>query len=325
MEGVTMKIVESHEKIATREAYGRVLVELGEQYPDLVVLDADLSKSTKTYEFSKRFPERFFNMGIAEQNMMGTAAGLALAGKIPCASTFAVFAVGRAFDQIRNSIAYPGLNVKIIASHAGITVGEDGASHQSIEDISLMRTIPNMTVIVPADATETAQAVKAAVAYNGPVYIRLGRPKVPVLFGADYQFQLDRAFVLREGTDAVIFAAGIMVSEALKAASLLAEEGIQAAVVNVHTIKPLDERTIVDLAEKTGAVVTAEEHSIYGGLGSAVAEVLSERCPTPLVRVGIKDRFGESGSPANLLEFFGLTAPYIAKAVRLVRKRRLQR
>jgi len=320
-----MKIVESHEKIATREAYGRVLVELGEQYPDLVVLDADLSKSTKTYEFSKRFPERFFNMGIAEQNMMGTAAGLALAGKIPCASTFAVFAVGRAFDQIRNSIAYPGLNVKIIASHAGITVGEDGASHQSIEDISLIRTIPNMTVIVPADATETAQAVKAAVAYNGPVYIRLGRPKVPVLFGADYQFQLDRSLVLREGTDAVIFAAGIMVSEALKAASLLAEEGIQAAVVNVHTIKPLDERTIVDLAEKTGAVVTAEEHSIYGGLGSAVAEVLSERCPTPLVRVGIKDRFGESGSPANLLEFFGLTAPYIAEAVRLVRKRRLQR
>lgn len=319
-----MKILENQEKIATRDAYGRVLVELGEKCPDLVVLDADLSKSTKTHEFSKHFPERFFNMGIAEQNLMGTAAGLALAGKIPCASTFAVFAVGRAFDQIRNSIAYPGLNVKIIASHAGITVGEDGASHQSIEDISLMRTLPNMTVIVPADATETALAVKAAVASKGPVYIRLGRPKVPVLFGADYQFQPGRAVVLREGTDAVIFATGITVSEALKAASLLAEEGIQTAVVNVHTIKPLDMQTIIDLAGETGAVVTAEEHSIYGGLGSAVAEVLSEHCPTPLIRVGVKDRFGESGSPADLLEAFGLTAPYIAAAVRLVRERRLR-
>lgn len=319
-----MKILESQEKIATREAYGRVLVELGEKCPDLVVLDADLSKSTKTHEFSKHFPERFFNMGIAEQNLMGTAAGLALAGKIPCASTFAVFAVGRAFDQIRNSIAYPGLNVKIIASHAGITVGEDGASHQSIEDISLMRTLPNMTVIVPADATETAQAVAAAVAYKGPVYIRLGRPKVPVLFGADYQFQPGRAVVLREGTDAVIFATGVTVSEALKAASLLAEEGIQTAVVNVHTIKPLDKETIIELAGATGAVVTAEEHSIYGGLGSAVAEVLGEHCPTPLIRVGIKDRFGESGSPADLLEAFGLSAPHIAEAVRQVRERRLQ-
>lgn len=317
-----MNISGSQEKIATREAYGRILVELGKRYPDLVVLDADLSKSTKTGEFAKHFPERFFNMGIAEQNLMGTAAGFALAGKIPCASTFAVFAVGRAFDQVRNSIAYPGLNVKIIASHAGITVGEDGASHQSIEDISLMRSLPNMTVIVPADATETAQAVAAAVAHRGPVYVRLGRPAVPVLFGDGYKFRLGRAVVLREGKDAAIFAAGVMVSEALKAAALLAEEGIEPAVVNVPTIKPLDEQLVVDMARETGAIVTAEEHSIYGGLGSAVAEVLGEHCPVPLVRVGIRDRFGESGSPFELLEAFGLTAPYIIQAVRLARERR---
>lgn len=314
--------LENREKIATREAYGRVLVDLGKKYRDLVVLDADLSKSTKTSEFARHYPERFFNMGIAEQNLMGTAAGFALAGKIPCASTFAVFAVGRAFDQVRNSIAYPALNVKIVASHAGITVGEDGASHQSIEDISLMRSLPNMTVIVPADATETARAVEAAVEYRGPVYIRLGRPAVPVLFGDDYEFRLGRAAVLREGKEAAIFATGIMVYEALKAAALLAEEGIEAAVVNVSTIKPLDEQAVVGWARKTGAVVTAEEHSIYGGLGSAVAEVLGEHCPVPLVRVGIRDRFGESGRSDELLEAFGLTAPYIAQAVRRVRERR---
>lgn len=314
--------LENREMIATREAYGRVLVELGKRYRDLVVLDADLSKSTKTSEFAKHYPERFFNMGIAEQNLMGTAAGFALAGKIPCASTFAVFAVGRAFDQVRNSIAYPALNVKIVASHAGITVGEDGASHQSVEDISLMRSLPNMTVIVPADATETARAVEAAVEYRGPVYIRLGRPAVPVLFGADYEFRIGRAAVLREGEDAVIFATGIMVYESLKAAVLLAEEGTETAVVNVSTIKPLDEQTVIGWARKTGAVVTAEEHSIYGGLGSAVAEVLGENCPVPLERVGIRDRFGESGSPDKLLEAFGLTAPHIAQAVRRVRERR---
>ncbi|AFV10886.1 putative transketolase [Thermacetogenium phaeum DSM 12270] len=314
--------LENREMIATREAYGRVLVELGKRYRDLVVLDADLSKSTKTSEFAKHYPERFFNMGIAEQNLMGTAAGFALAGKIPCASTFAVFAVGRAFDQVRNSIAYPALNVKIVASHAGITVGEDGASHQSVEDISLMRSLPNMTVIVPADATETARAVEAAVEYRGPVYIRLGRPAVPVLFGADYEFRIGRAAVLREGEDAVIFATGIMVYESLKAAVLLAEEGTETAVVNVSTIKPLDEQTVINWARKAGAVVTAEEHSIYGGLGSAVAEVLGENCPVPLERVGIRDRFGESGSPDKLLEAFGLTAPHIAQAVRRVRGRR---
>ncbi len=309
--------------VATRDAYGRALVELGKKYPDLVVLDADLAKSTKTADFAKVFPERFFDMGIAEQNMMGTAAGLALAGKIPCASTFAVFATGRAFDQIRNSIAYPGLNVKIIATHAGITVGEDGASHQSVEDIALMRALPNMTVIVPADATETGKAVAAAVVHEGPVYIRLGRPAVPVLFDENYRFRLGRAEILRRGPDAAIFATGIMVYEALKAAETLAGRGVDVTVVNIHTIKPLDVETISSLAMKTGAVVTAEEHSIIGGLGSAVAEALAERCPVPLVRVGIRDRFGESGKPGELLEAFGLTASHIVEAVDLVLQRRV--
>ncbi len=309
--------------IATRDAYGRALVELGKEYPNLVVLDADLAKSTKTADFARFFPDRFFDMGIAEQNMMGTAAGLALAGKIPCASTFAVFATGRAFDQIRNTIAYPGLNVKIIATHAGITVGEDGASHQSIEDIALMRALPNMTVIVPADAVETGKAVAAAVAHEGPVYIRLGRPAVPVLFDENYRFRLGRAEILRRGPDAVIFATGIMVSEALKAAEALSGRGVDVTVVNVHTIKPLDVETVSGLAMKTGAVVTAEEHSIIGGLGSAVAEVLAERCPVPLVRVGIRDRFGESGKPGDLLEAFGLTASHIVEAVDRVRQRRV--
>ncbi|MGB9791820.1 MAG: transketolase family protein [Thermacetogeniaceae bacterium] len=309
--------------LATRDAYGRALIELGKKYPDLVVLDADLAKSTKTADFAKVFPERFFDMGIAEQNMMGVAAGLALAGKIPCVSTFAVFATGRAFDQIRNSIAYPGLNVKIVATHGGITVGEDGASHQSVEDIALMRALPNMTVVVPADAVETEKAVAAAVACDGPVYIRLGRPAVPVLFDEGYSFCLGKAVVLREGRDAAIFATGIMVSEALKAAEILSERGIGAGVVNVHTIKPLDVETVVDLAEKTGAVVTAEEHSVIGGLGSAVAEVLAEHCPVPMVRVGINDRFGESGKPGDLLKAFGLTADHIAEAVdALLRRKR---
>ncbi len=308
-------------KSSMREAYGRVLVELGKSCPDLVVLDADLSGSTKTKDFGKNYPDRFFNMGIAEQNMMGTAAGFALAGKIPCASTFAVFATGRAYDQVRNAIAYPGLNVKIIATHAGLTVGEDGATHQTIEDISLMRTLPNMTVIVPADAVEAVQAVTAAVAFRGPVYIRLGRPAFPDLFGDDYQFQIGKAAILREGEDAVIFAAGIMVSKALEAAAQLSVEGLDVAVVDVSTIKPLDRETIVKLAEKTGAVVTAEEHSIYGGLGSAVAEVLGEQCPVPMVRVGVEDRFGESGSPEELLDAFGLTSEHLVKAVHGVRDR----
>jgi transketolase len=302
-------------KSSTREAYGRVLVKLGKRYPDLVVLDADLSASTKTRDFAKNYPERFFDMGIAEQNMMGTAAGFALAGKIPCASTFAVFATGRAYDQVRNAIAYPGLNVKIIATHAGVSVGEDGASHQTIEDISLMRTLPNMTVIVPADAQEAAQAVSAAIEMQGPVYIRLGRPAFPEILQEDYRFRIGRAVPLRDGSAAVIFAAGIMVSMALEAASSLATEGVEAAVVNVSTIKPLDKETIVQMARKTGAVVTAEEHSIYGGLGSAVAEVLGENYPVPLERVGIRDRFGESGSPEQLLEVCGLTVKHLVEAV----------
>jgi len=312
------------QKISTRDAYGKVLVELGRRYPELVVLDADLSKSTKTSEFAKHYPERFFDMGIAEQNMMGTAAGLALAGKIPCASTFAVFATGRAYDQIRNAIAYPGLNVKIIASHAGITVGEDGATHQSIEDISLMRTLPNMTVIVPADAVETAQAVTAAVEMKGPCYIRLGRPAVPVILGDDYRFQLGKAAVLREGKEAVIFATGIMVHKALKAASVLEAEGVEVAVVNVSTIKPLDRGTIVKWAKETRAVVTAEEHSIYGGLGSAVAEVLGEEYPVPVIRVGVKDRFGESGSPEELLTAFQLNTDSLVNAIKKAVERKRQ-
>ncbi|MDH7577962.1 MAG: transketolase family protein [Bacillota bacterium] len=310
------------EKIATRDAYGRALVELGGRYPEIVVLDADLSKSTKTHEFARAFPDRFFNMGIAEQNLMGTAAGLALAGKIPFASTFAVFATGRAFDQVRNTIAYPGLNVKIVATHAGITVGEDGASHQSVEDIALMRALPNMTVVVPADATETARAVAAAAVHRGPVYIRLGRPAVPVLFGEDYKFRLGVAPLLRDGTDAAICATGVMVAEALKAAEQLAAQGIEVAVASFHTVKPLDVETVIRLARRTGALVTAEEHTINGGLGSAVAEVLGEHCPVPIVRVGIKDRFGESGAPAELMETFGLTAPHIVRAVEIVRRRR---
>ncbi len=316
-----MSIQQGREPVATRDAYGHALVELGGRIPDLVVLDADLSKSTKTGDFAKAYPDRFFDMGIAEQNLMGTAAGLALAGKIPCASTFAVFATGRAFDQIRNTIAYPGLNVKIVATHAGITVGEDGASHQAIEDIALMRALPGMTVIVPADATEARKAVEAAVAMKGPVYIRLGRTAVPVLFGEDYRFQIGKAVVLRQGADAVVFACGIMVSEALQAAEQLAARGVSAAVVDVHTVKPLDIDLVVDLARRTGAVVTAEEHSINGGLGSAVAEVLGERCPVPMLRLGVKDRFGESGKPAELMEAFGLTAPHITRAVEQVRIR----
>jgi len=302
------------QKVATRDAYGEALVELGRERKDIVVLDADLSKSTKTAGFAKIFPERFFNMGIAEANLMGTAAGLAAAGKVPFVSTFAVFAAGRAFDQVRNSIAYPHLNVKICATHAGITVGEDGASHQSIEDLALMRALPGMTVIVPADGPETKQAVRAAAAHNGPVYIRLGRSGVPVLFDTDYEFTIGRAAVLRRGEDVALFACGILVAEALQAARQLSEKGIRAAVLNVSTLKPLDEEAVVALARQTGAVVTCEEHNIIGGLGSAVAEVLGEKCPVPLERVGVRDVFGQSGKPAELLEHYGLTAAHIAAA-----------
>lgn len=309
-------------KQATREAYGKALVALGAENPNIVVLDADLSKSTKTADFAKNYPERFFNMGIAEANMMGTAAGLAAMGKIPFASTFAVFATGRAFEQIRNSIAYPKLNVKIAATHAGVTVGEDGGSHQAIEDVAIMRALPNMTVLVPADGEETRQAIEAAVQYKGPVYIRMGRLDVPLLFDANYTFEIGKANVVREGSDVVIFANGVMVAAALEAAEELAGRGIKAAVVNVASVKPLDQETIIRMAKETGAVVTAEEHTIIGGLGSAVAEVLAENAPTPMVRVGIKDSFGESGRPLELLEKYGLTPKDILEAVDEVLKRK---
>ena len=309
-------------KQATREAYGKALVALGAENPNIVVLDADLSKSTKTADFAKNYPERFFNMGIAEANMMGTAAGLAAMGKIPFASTFAVFATGRAFEQIRNSIAYPKLSVKIAATHGGVTVGEDGGSHQAIEDVAIMRALPNMTVLVPADGEETRQAIEAAVQYKGPVYIRMGRLDVPLLFDANYTFEIGKANVVREGSDVVIFANGVMVAAALEAAEELAGRGIKAAVVNVASVKPLDQETIIRMAKETGAVVTAEEHTIIGGLGSAVAEVLAENAPTPMVRVGIKDSFGESGRPLELLEKYGLTPKDILEAVDEVLKRK---
>jgi transketolase len=305
-------------KIATRTAYGQTLVKLGEENKNIVVLDADLSKSTKTADFAKKFPERFINAGIAEANLIGMAAGLAAAGKVPFASTFAIFAAGRAFEQIRNSVAYPKMNVKIAATHSGITVGEDGGSHQSVEDVALMRSLPNMTVIVPADAIDTAGAIQAAAAYNGPVYIRLGRLDVPVILPEDYRFELGKAVVLREGWDAAVFANGMMLGMALEAAGELAKQGIEIAVVNVATVKPLDIETIVEVSKQAGAVVTAEEHSILGGLGGAVAEVLVENCPVPMERVGLKDTFGESGAPTALLEKYGLTSDAIVKAVEKV-------
>lgn len=305
--------------LATREAYGKALVELGEKNKNIVVLDADLSKSTKTADFGKAYPERFFNMGIAEGDMMTTAAGLSTCGKIPFASTFAVFATGRAFEQIRNSICYPELNVKIAATHAGLTVGEDGASHQSIEDISIMRTLPNMTVICPCDDVEARAAVIAAAEYDGPVYIRLGRSSVPTLNDeATYKYEIGKAVTLREGRDVTIFATGIMVNEAMKAADILKNEGIDAEVINIHTIKPIDVEAVISSAKKTGAVVTCEEHNVIGGLGSAVCEVLSENCPVIVKRVGVMDTFGESGKPAELLKEYGLTAGNVASAVREV-------
>ncbi|MGI5891418.1 MAG: transketolase family protein [Bacillota bacterium] len=300
-------------KIATREAYGKALAELGSQNQRIVVLDADLSKSTKTCDFAAIHPERFFNIGIAEQNMVGVAAGLAISGKIPFLSSFAVFATGRAFEQIRNSVAYPHANVKIAASHAGITVGEDGATHQSIEDIAIMRALPGMTVVVPADAIETEQAVAAIAQIYGPAYLRLGRLATPQVNADDYKFCLGKGVLLQPGTDIAIFACGMMVQTALEAAKLLAGEGISAAVANIHTIKPLDTEFIIELASRCGAALTVEEHSIIGGLGGAVAETLAENCPVPMMRVGIEDTFGQSGSPAALLEVYGLTAASIAQ------------
>jgi len=309
-------------KIATRDAYGKALAELGEIYEDIVVLDADLSKSTKTSDFAKKFPHRFFNVGISEQDLIGTAAGLATCGKIPFASTFAVFATGRAYDQVRTSVAYPKLNVKIAATHAGITVGEDGATHQAIEDISLMRTLPNMTVLCPSDAVLTKECVKAAVLYNGPVYIRLGRPAVPVIYDeSSLRFEIGKGITLSDGDDITIIATGIMVSVAMEAKELLLKDGINARVIDIHTIKPIDEEIIIKAARETGAIITAEEHNIIGGLGSAVCEVVSENHPVKVKRIGIRDTFGQSGSPQELMEFYGLTASKIRDtALLLLRK-----
>jgi len=308
--------------IATRDAYGETLAELGGENGDIVALDADLSGSTKTSLFAKKYPERFFNMGIAEANMMGTAAGLAAAGKIPFLSTFAVFAVGRAWEQMRQSVAYPKANVKIVATHGGITVGEDGGSHQSVEDIAIVRAIPNMTVIVPADGVETRAAIRAAAAHKGPFYIRLGRNKVPTIFGDDYRFEIGKGCEVAAGSDLTFVATGLMTAQALVAAGLLHKEGISARVVHISTIKPLDQDIILDAAMETGAIVTAEEHSVIGGLGGAVAEFLGESHPVPIKRVGIRDRFGTSGKAEELMKYFGLLPENLVEAAREVLARK---
>ena len=302
------------EKIATRDAYGAALAELGDKY-DFVVLDADLAAATKTAVFKKKFPERFFDCGIAEGNMISVAAGIASTGKPVFASSFAMFAAGRAFEQIRNSVGYPHLNVKIGATHAGITVGEDGATHQCLEDIALMRTIPGMTIINPADAVEAKAAVEAALQINGPVYLRFGRMAVPVVYDESYKFELGKGVKMADGNDVTIIATGIMVDLALQAAKVLEGEGISARVINIHTIKPLDEEIIAKAAKETGAIVTAEEHNVIGGLGGAVAEAVSASCPVPVIRVGVEDKFGHSGKVPALLEAYGLTPENIvAKA-----------
>lgn len=304
-------------KKATREGYGQALVELGAKYPNMVVLDADLAGATKTGVFQKAYPDRFIDCGIAEANMMCIAAGLATCGKIPFASSFAMFAAGRAYEQVRNSIGYPKLNVKIGASHAGVTVGEDGASHQCNEDIALMRSIPGMMVVNPSDAVEAAAATKAVMGFDGPVYLRFGRAPVPVINDhADYKFELGKGVVLKEGTDVTIVATGILVSAALEAAEMLAKEGVSAEVINIHTIKPLDEEVVLASAKKTGKVVTAEEHSVIGGLGSAVCECLSEKYPVPVKRIGVYDEFGESGSAAALIEKYGFDGKGVYASVK---------
>lgn len=300
------------DKIATREAYGAALAELGEKY-DIVVLDADLAAATKTGMFKKKFPERFIDCGIAESNMISVAAGLAAAGKIPFASSFAMFAAGRAFEQVRNSVGYPHLNVKIGATHAGITVGEDGATHQCLEDIATMRTIPGMTIINPADAVEARAAVEAAIKINGPVYLRFGRLAIPVIYDQNtYKMEVGKGINMADGKDVTIIANGVMLHMALEARELLKAEGIDARVINMHTIKPIDRDIIIDAAKETGAIITAEEHNIIGGLGSAVSEVVCETVPVPVLRVGIEDKFGRSGKVPELLEIYGLTAKNIA-------------
>ena len=302
------------DKQATRQAYGDALVELGANNKDLVVMDADLSKSTMTVGFSKAFPERFFNMGIAEQNMYGVAAGMAASGKTVVASTFAMFATGRAFEIIRNSIGYPHLNVKICATHAGVTVGEDGASHQAIEDIALMRSIPGMTVLNPSDGVSAKKAVEAAVAMEGPVYVRLGRAAVPIVYDEDMEFEIGKGLTVKDGSDVTIIATGIMVNEAIQAAEKLEAEGISARIIDIHTIKPIDEEIIIKAAKETKGIVTAEEHSVIGGLGSAVAEVTAKNAPAKIKMIGIQDRFGQSGKPDQLMKEYGLTADDIVAA-----------
>lgn len=299
---------------ATRDAYGEALAELGGENPNVVVLDADTSVSTKTQKFACKFPERFFNVGIAEQNLIGVAAGLALSGKIPYVSTYAVFAPGKCLDQIRNAVAYPNLNVKIVATHGGITVGEDGATHQAIEDISVMRAIPNMKVIVPADAVATKNFVKKVAYVKGPVYVRLSRPSIPIVYDEDFEFSIGKGVTLKDGSDITIFACGVMVAEALVAFDLLKKLRVSARVIDLHTIKPIDEDLIIEAAEETEGIVTAEDHNIIGGLGSAVAEVLAEKRPAPIRRVGVKDTFGESGDHKELMLKYGLTADNIAQA-----------
>lgn len=304
-------------KVATRDSYGNALVSLGKEHDNLVVLDADLAAATKTGVFKKEFPDRHIDCGIAEANMMGIAAGMSTCGYVPFVSTFAMFAAGRAYEQVRNSIAYPHLNVKIGATHAGISVGEDGASHQCNEDLALMRSIPGMTVFNPSDDIEAKAAVKAAYELNGPVYLRFGRLAVPVINDTpDYKFVPGKGVVLREGKDITIFATGLCVHSALEAAERLAADGINAKVVNIHTIKPLDRELVVQSAKETGKVVTVEEHSIIGGLGSAVAEALAEEAPTPLFRIGVRDTFGESGPAAELLEKYGLDGAGVYKQIK---------
>jgi len=310
-------------KASLREAYGQALVELGRENPDIVVLDADLSPSTMTKFFAREFPERSFNCGIAEQNMVSIAAGLAASGKIPFARTFAVFIPGRCFDQIRISVAYPRLNVKLVATHAGISVGKDGVSHQSIEDLSLICSLPGLTVIVPADAIETAQAVRTAAAIDGPCYIRLCRTKEEVIYGDDYLFNLGKAVVMREGTDATVIAIGTMVAPALEAADNLKSQGIDCSMVNMSTLKPIDEAAITRLAVETGAIVTAEEHLEHGGLGSIVAQIVANNHPVPMEFVALKDTYAESGPSAELMQKYGLTAKDIEQAVHRVMEKKL--
>lgn len=304
-------------KKATRESFGEAVTDLAAEYPEVIVLDADLAAATKTGIFKKAYPDRFFDCGIAECNMIGIAAGLASCGKIPFAASFAMFSAGRAYEQVRNSVGYPKLNVKVVGSHAGISVGEDGATHQCCEDIALMRTIPGMVVLNPCDHYEMKAAVRAMIEHQGPCYVRLGRLAVETVnHNDDYKFELGKGITLRKGKDVTIIATGLMVQEALKAAKALAEEGVDAEVINIHTIKPLDEELVVASAKKTGRVITVEEHNIIGGLGEAVSTVLSEKCPTPVTRIGVNDVYGHSGPAVDLLKEFGLSAEHIAEVVK---------